>query len=56
MDKHTYNAAKVTANFLKPLCQNEYKTDDTQPFASMLKQQAPFSLDEEYVSYDIESN
>ena len=56
MGTYTYNAAKVIANFLKPLYQNEYKTDGKQPFASMLKQQAPLSLDEEYVSYDVESN
>ena len=52
---YTYNAAKVIANYLKPLCQNDYKIDDTQSFPSMLKQQTPLSLDEEYVSYDVES-
>ena len=52
---YTYNAAKVIANYLKPLCQNEYKIDDTQSFPSVLKQQTPLSLDEEYVSYDVES-
>ena len=28
---------------------------DTQSFPSMLKEQTPLTLDEEYVSYDIES-
>ena len=26
---YTYNAAKVIADYLKPLCQNEYKINDT---------------------------
>ena len=52
---YTYDAAKVIANCLKQLCQNEYKIDDTQSLPSMLKQQTPLSLDEEYVSYDGES-
>ena len=49
------NAANLIANYLKPLCQNEHKIDDTQSFPSMLKQQTPLSLDEEYESYDVES-
>ena len=36
---YTYNAAKVIADYLKPLCQNEYKINDTQSFPSMLKDQ-----------------
>ena len=52
---YRYNAVKVIANYLKSLCQNEYKTDNTQSFPSMLKQKTPLSLDEEYVSYDVES-
>ena len=52
---YTYNAAKVIANYLKPVCQNEYNIGDTQSFPSMLKQQTPLSLDEEYVSYDVDS-
>ena len=55
MGTYTYNAAKVLANYLKPLCQNEYKIVDTQSFASMLREQTPLSLDEEYVWYDVES-
>ena len=30
---YTYNAAKFTANYLKPLYQNEYKIVDTQSFS-----------------------
>ena len=52
---YTYNAAKVIANYLKSLCQNEYKIVDTQSRPSMLKQQTPLISDEEYVSYDVES-
>ena len=52
---YTYNAAKVIANYLKPLCQNEYKINDTQSFPSMLKDQEPLNPNEEYVSYDVES-
>ena len=52
---YTYNAAEVVANYLKPLCQNEYKICDTQSFPSMLKEQTSLSLDEQYVSYDVES-
>ena len=52
---YTYNAAKVIADYLKPLCQNEYKINDTQSFPSMLKDQTPLNPNEEYVSYDVES-
>ena len=52
---HPYNAAKGIANYLKSLCQNEYKIVNTQSFSSMLREQTPFSLDEEYVWYDLES-
>ena len=52
---YTYNAAKVIADYLKPLCQNEYKINDTQSFPSMLKDQEPLNPNEEYVSYDVES-
>ena len=50
----TYNA-KVIADYLKPLFQNEYKTNDTQSFPSMLKDQTPLNPNEEYVSYDVDS-
>ena len=50
---YTYNGAKVIADYLKPLCQNEYKINDTQSFPSMLKDQTPLNPNEEYVSYDV---
>ena len=54
---YTYNAAKVlpASDYLKPLCQNEYKINDTQSFASQIKEQPPLDEDEEYVSYDVDS-
>ena len=52
---YTYNAAKVIVDYLEPLCQNEYKINDTQFFPSMLKDQEPLNPNEEYVSYDVES-
>ena len=41
--------------YLKPLCQNEYKINDTQSFASQIKEQPPLNENEEYVSYDVDS-
>ena len=52
---YAYNAAKVIADYLKPLCQNEYKINDLQSFSSILKDQTPLNPNEEYVSYDVES-
>ena len=52
---YTYNATKVLSDYLKPLCQNEYKIIDTQSFASQIKEQAPLDEEEEYVSYDVDS-
>ena len=52
---YTYNVAKVIADYLKPLCQNEYKINNTQSFLFMLKDQTPLNPNEEYVSYDVES-
>ena len=52
---YTYNASSVMSQYLKPLCENEYKINDTQTFASMIKNQAPLSSDKEYVSYDVDS-
>ena len=49
---YTYN---VTSQYLKPLCENEYKINDTQTFASMIKNQTYLSPDEEYFSYDVDS-
>ena len=52
---YTYNAAKVIAEYLKPLCSNQYKISDTQEFASLIKDQPPLNDEEEYVSYDVDS-
>ena len=52
---YTYNAAKVIADYLKPLCQNECKINDTESFPSMMKDQTPLNPNDEYVSYDVES-
>ena len=52
---YTPNASRVISQYLKPLCENEYKINDTQTFASMIKNQTPLSSDEEYVSYDVDS-
>ena len=41
--------------YVKPLCQNEYKINDTKSFASQIKEQPPLDEDEEYVSYDVDS-
>ena len=53
--KYTYNAAHFIANYLKPLYQNKYKIANTLSFPSKLREQISLSLDEEYVSYDVES-
>ena len=47
---YTNNAAKLLSRYLRPLCQNEHKIDDTQNFASQLKEQPPL-VEDEYVSY-----
>ena len=52
---YRYNAAKVLSDYLKPLCQNEYKINDTKSFTSQIKEQPPLHEDEEYVSYDMDS-
>ena len=46
----TYNCSKVIAEFLKPLCQNEYCIKDTQCFSEMLRDLPPLNNDEEYAS------
>ena len=51
----TYNVAKDIVEYLKPLCQNEYKINDTQSFPSMLKEKTRLSSNEEYASYNAES-
>ena len=52
---YNYNATKVLPDYLKPLCQNEYKINDTQSFASQIKEQLPLDEDEECLSYDVDS-
>ena len=53
---YTYDALRVIWQYLKPLCENEYKINDTQTFATMIKNQTPLSPDEQYVSYDVDSS
>ena len=50
---YTYNAGKVIAEYLKPLCSNQYKISDTQEFPPLIKNQ-PLNDDEEYVSYHVD--
>ena len=52
---YTYNAAKVLSDYMRPLCQNEYKISVTQSFTSQIIQQPPLEEDEEYVSSDVGS-
>ena len=40
---YTYNASRVISQYLKPLHENGYKINDTQTFASMIKNQIPLS-------------
>ena len=51
----TYNAAKVTSDYFRPLCKNEYSINDTQKLPSMLSSIPPLEDDEKDVSYDVES-
>ena len=44
IETYTYNAARVILQYLKRFCENEeYKINDTQTFASMIKNQTPQS-------------
>ena len=43
---YTYNASILISQYLKPLCENEYKFNDTQIFASKIKTQTPLTSDE----------
>ena len=52
---YTYNAAQVIANYLKPLCNNEYIIQNTQELAKIICEQDPLKSNEQYVSYDVES-
>ena len=51
----TYNCSNIIAEYLKPLCRNEYGIKDTQCFPDMLRDLPPLSNDEEYLSYDVDS-
>ena len=51
-----YNAAQVISKYLKPLyTNNDFIITNTQNFPSLIQNQPPLSVDEEYVSYDVES-
>ena len=52
---YSYNTAQVISQYLKPLCKNEFKINDTQSFAVDIKNIQPLQEDEEDVSYDVES-
>ena len=50
---YTYNAAQVSADYLKLLCDNDYIKRNTQEFPKLLQQQEPLLPNEAYVSYDV---
>ena len=50
-----FDVTLLSSQYLKPLCENKYKINDTQTFASMIKNQTPLISDEEYVSCDVDS-
>ena len=50
-----YITVKVVSDYLRPLCKNEYSTNDTQKFPSMLSSIPLLQDDEEDLSYDVES-
>ena len=53
---HTHSAAKAIGEYLKPLVSdNELILNNTQDFASIIREEPPLAPDEEYVSYDVES-
>ena len=52
---YSYNTAQVISQYLKPLCKNEVKINETQSFAVDIKNIQPLQEDEEDVSYDVES-
>ena len=49
LDDINVDNAKAIAEYLKPLCSNQYKLSDTEVFASLLKGQPPLNDNEEYV-------
>ena len=52
---YTHKTAQIIGEYLKPLSKNEFTIRDTQTFPDMIKSLPPLNLDEEYVSYDVES-
>ena len=52
---YSYNTAQVISQYLKPLCKNEFKINDTQSFAVDIKNIQPLQEDQEDISYDVES-
>ena len=52
---YTYNAAQVIASYLKPLTEeNPNIIRNTQDFPTLLKEQPPLDIDEEFDSYNVE--
>ena len=49
-----YKPAKVTSDYLRPLCKTEYFINDTKKFPSMFSSILPLQDDEGDVSYDVE--
>ena len=53
---YTYNAAKVIADYLKPVSSdNDYIIRNIQEFPKLLQRQDPILPNEEYVWYDVKS-
>ena len=52
---YPYGAARVICQYLKPLCKNEFTTEDTQLFSKKIRDFPPLENEEEDVSYDVES-
>ena len=52
---HSYNAAQVISQQLKPLCKNECSINDTQSVSADIKNKPPLQEDEEDLSYDGEA-
>ena len=52
----TYNVAQVISNYPKPLyLSNDYIINNTQGFSGMIQNQPPITIDDEYISHDVES-
>ena len=50
-----YKPAKITSDYLRPLCKTEYFINDTKKFPSMFSSILPLQDDEGDVSYDVET-